>query len=628
MLQTFNKYIKGWAAVVVTLIVSASFILWGVQRYLSNMHSASRVVATVNGLKITDSMVMHLYRLMQNQLLHQTGKPLTPQQNKALKRRVLHILIDNHVVLSMVSQAGFFVGKNQLSQVIVNQRVFQQDGHFSANLFQRYLYASGMTQKGFLSDIANRVKFAQLQNGIQNSAFVLPHELKTYIDLTKQSRDFRYLVIPTSVVDQRLDASGQQLKNYYRQHLAAYRVPEQVSISYLQVSPDVVAKQVKVTAAMVKNYYDNNLSNFLTTANWKIERVFFAIPKNATVAEKQKLATTVNRYRKSIVSDKDFAKLFQSQAGITQNYNSFNIPTKLQSVLSHLQQGDISQPFQTKNGWNIVRLLHYRPIKQQSLRQVQQKIKAGLVKQKTSQLLSHYQDQLANLTYTDPETLQPAAKVLGLSVKTSTFFSRKGGENGITANAKVVSAAFSSDVLKDGNNSPVISLEGGGELVLRVHRHLAAHTPNFVAVRDKVKKSWLQMQAHQRVRQIAEHITQLIVKHQPIDTILKRYRIQWIQEKNVNRAAASAFPKLVPTVFSLNNAKVANSLRVLTLSSGELALVQLLHISTADKLHIDAKERGKLTANLSLQQGNLDYAFLLQGEHHRAHIVIKPRKSS
>ncbi|MFU8797459.1 MAG: SurA N-terminal domain-containing protein, partial [Gammaproteobacteria bacterium] len=61
-------------------------------------------------------------------------------------------------------------------------------------------------------------------------------------------------------------------------------------------------------------------------------------------------------------------------------------------------------------------------------------------------------ETLAELTYTHPDSLAPAAKALGLSVQKTEWFSR----DSKTPSKKIIAAAFSPDVLEQKNNSPVI----------------------------------------------------------------------------------------------------------------------------------------------------------------------------
>ena len=57
---------------------------------------------------------------------------------------------------------------------------------------------------------------------------------------------------------------------------------------------------------------------------------------------------------------------------------------------------------------------------------------------------------------------------LNLKIQTTPLFTRNGTKEEITANPNIIAAAFSNDVLKDGNNSDVIELKNGNLVIPRI----------------------------------------------------------------------------------------------------------------------------------------------------------------
>src|SRR3990167_3547426 len=71
-------------------------------------------------------------------------------------------------------------------------------------------------------------------------------------------------------------------------------------------------------------------------------------------------------------------------------------------------------------------------------------------------------EQLANLTFTNPDSLSVAAKALALPIQTSGLMTRTGEKQGIFADPKVLETIFSDSVFQQENNSDTISLPNGG----------------------------------------------------------------------------------------------------------------------------------------------------------------------
>src|SRR3990167_4703642 len=89
---------------------------------------------------------------------------------------------------------------------------------------------------------------------------------------------------------------------------------------------------------------------------------------------------------------------------------------------------------------------------------VKDKVKATFIRQHAEEKFAQAKDQLADITYEHPESLQLAAKTLNLPISTSELFTKDKAVNGVLQSAKVRDTAFSNDVLNLQNNSDVIQL--------------------------------------------------------------------------------------------------------------------------------------------------------------------------
>ena len=78
-----------------------------------------------------------------------------------------------------------------------------------------------------------------------------------------------------------------------------------------------------------------------------------------------------------------------------------------------------------------------------------------------------------NISYEQPDSLVPVAEKLDLKIQTSPLFGRAGGQ-ALLANPKIVSAAFSDEVLNTGRNSDLIEVSDTHFVVLRRKEHRAA----------------------------------------------------------------------------------------------------------------------------------------------------------
>ncbi len=144
--------------------------------------------------------------------------------------------------------------------------------------------------------------------------------------------------------------------------------------------------------------------------------------------------------------------------------------------------------------------------------QVKSRIIADYKQQQAQSQFDNDADQLANLTFSQPSTLEPAAKALGLVVKTTDYFSRQGGSDAMTKDPNVIQVAFSHDVLMNRNNSQVINRGNNSQVVIRVVDDKPASTKPFESVQADIQKILAMQMQQQQAKQLSDKISQAILK--------------------------------------------------------------------------------------------------------------------
>ena len=96
-----------------------------------------------------------------------------------------------------------------------------------------------------------------------------------------------------------------------------------------------------------------------------------------------------------------------------------------------------------------------------------------------------YSERLVDLAFEHPDSLEPVAEALGLGVVTSDWVSRTDA-NKIPGGSRAINAAFSEDVLAEGNNSELLEITPDHVMVLRAHDHEEAVVRPLDQVRDEI----------------------------------------------------------------------------------------------------------------------------------------------
>lgn len=247
-------------------------------------------------------------------------------------------------------------------------------------------------------------------------------------------------------------------------------------------------------------------------------------------------------------------------------------------------------------------------------------IKRALIQQKVNDILTKKSDQLSIIAYTNPTSLEPAARQLNLKIQTTPLFTRTGAQRDIASNPKIVAAAFSDDVLR-GNNSDLIKLKDGSLAVLRVKQHEPAHIPPLNTVAFQIEQQIKKQLAEKKSALLARKIQDAIHQGRSLTTIINTNQLAWKIEKNVNRINKTIPMSILESAFSIPFTK-EHSVTTTVLDNGDSALIQLTAIKLAHFDEASQKQRDALTKTLSIHWGNLDYQFYIQDAQSHAKIKI------
>lgn len=246
--------------------------------------------------------------------------------------------------------------------------------------------------------------------------------------------------------------------------------------------------------------------------------------------------------------------------------------------------------------------------KLQPFNAVKNQIIAELKQQKLQQVFSDQSQKLSDLTYTNANSLEPAAAALNLKIQTTASFTRQGEKTGLLSTPQVVAAAFNEDVLKNANNSNVIAVKEGDVIVLRAKNY----QPSAVLPLDTVKDKIIQQLRIQGSQVAAEQLGQKLVgtlQQGNLSQISQQNKLQWQAKDAVTRQSPGIDMQILRAAFSLQKpANNTNQLAVtgVNLANGDYALVTVKQIIAAD-LKTSAQQRHIVQQDLQNSYGQLEY---------------------
>lgn len=497
MLQAMRNKMHGWPSILLLGVSVFAMSFFGMEGYLTS--NDSTYVAKVGKQEISQTDFQDRMNQLRQQETAEQGDKFDSSvlQKPEVKQQVLDGMIDQHLLLAATGDWGMRVSDKAVRDYIAAIPQFQLNGKFDPTTYRTFLEGQRKTPGMFESDIRSSLAAQLLPSAIADSTIISDAQVNQFLSLAAQRRDVRYIVLPKSTaVDQQV--TDAQAQAYYKAHLADYMNPEQVSVKYLEVDAANLKLDATPDDSELQKRYESEKQRFVQPEQRLVSHILIDVPANATPAQ-QKAALAKAEKIAAEATPADFAALAgkESQdAGSKRQGGDLGWLEKgvttpaFDSALFALDKGQISKPVLSTDGYHVIWLRDIRAGASKPFAEVRDQLLKEVSSSERDRKYNEVAGKMSDETYQNPSSLEPAATALDLPIKTTALFSQAGGD-GVAANAKVIAAAFSDDVLVQGNNSGLIDLGNDHSVVLHVDKHVPAAARPFAEVRADVDKRLL-----------------------------------------------------------------------------------------------------------------------------------------
>ena len=609
MLQTIRENSQGIIAKAIVGLIALTFALWGVESLVS-LTSREPAPAEVNGEDITQQQLLQGMELQRRQLLAQMGENADPAaiDDKLLREMVLEGLIQRTALLQPADDMGFHLSEQMVDQIIVSTPQFQVDGRFDRNQFEAVLRSAGFTPLMYRDLIRKEKLIEQAQAGYLLSEFATDDELDRLVALDRQTRDLGYVTLKAD--PDSIQISEQDLQTAYEARRDQFVTQEQVSVDYLLLDQHSLADPAAVTDADIQAAYDRMVAGFQAQEERSARHILIDI--TADRDEDAALARALE-LRDEIQAGADFAEVARRESGDLGSAAEggelgFNargaFVEPFEDALFSLQVGEISEPVRTEFGYHLIQLEDIRETEVPALEEVAGELRQQVADDKAELDYVAALDRLADLTFSSAD-LEVAAEELGLEIHSTPLFSRQGGSDLISAQPRVIEAAFGDTVLQEQLNSDPIELDSGRTLVL----HLKEHQPSREQSLDEVRETLLTaLRKEAAERQVAEQAGQWIERLKAGESLQAlSEELEWTEAEGVTRGSDQIPAAVLRKLFAMPApAEGAVSYSQVGLNDGEQAIIALRAV-TDGEVDLSADERRSLAAMIANQRGQQIY---------------------
>ncbi|MEO1889180.1 MAG: SurA N-terminal domain-containing protein [Cycloclasticus sp.] len=616
MLEKLRTHVKGWLGIVILIMISIPFALFGLQNYSSGGSEAP--VAEVGDYQIYQADVNRAYQQRIAQLKEQYADQYSPDlfNEEAIRLESLNRLVQDQLVLHTVENDGYVASEKAILDVISTIGAFQKNGQFDKESYMQLLQARGMTTNGFVQQVKVGLQRDQFINAIVNTTLVDDSEIEDFYRLNNQTRDIRYISLSIASVMNGLEVNEDEIVKSYNENEHLYKTQEQASIDYVELNLSDLMAEVNPTEDELLAFYESEKQSFTALGHRRASHILFEAADGTAEAEaeiKRKLAEDI---LVRIKNGEDFAKLaaeFSDDIGSSKSGGDLGIITEgmmdavFEKTLSALEAGGVSEVVQTSYGFHIIKLTELEADTIQAYAVVAEKVKELLKKTTASEMFYQSAERFAELGFENPGGLDALVEELGLSIKQQENVSKNTAE-GVASSDKVRHAVFSEDVLA-GNNSEAIELAPEHLVILRIKEHKAESVMSLDDVRGAVELAVKSNKAGLLLKQkIAELMTK-INSGESIKALAAASDVILTDVGPVTRSEKSVPDVLLRDAFSMSHPVDGEpSFKESVLSNGDAVIIELNKITDGDEADITDASRESFKKFLARLKGEVTLA--------------------
>lgn len=619
MLHFIRDRAQGWLAWFIVGLISIPFALWGVNSYVSG--PGDTIVATVNGEDITQTTMQQAVQRYREQMREMMGDEFDPElfDSTVIRHAVINDLIDQQLIRSTTDRLGQRISDRQVASFIQQTPAFQRDGRFNSEQYQMVLARAGFSPASYEATLRNDLLSQQLLQNIESGSVISEREVERLLKLENQQREIAYGVIKLEDFLSEIEVEESDIHDFYDANQASFTTPEQVSIDYLELSLDAVSAQIDVSEEQLEQYFVDNKVQFVGPEQRSASHIL--IEDNSQAED---LLSEIQLKIDEGVEFAELAKTYSTDVGSAANGGDLGIiqrgvmdPAFEEAAFALTEIGQVSEPVKTEFGYHFIQLTDIDQAATVEFADIKDKVAQQYRQQQAERQFYNRAEELANLTYENPETLDVAADSLGLEVKTSDLFTQSGGK-GIAENSAVVTAAFSDDVLNQELNSQVIELSDTHLLVVRKHEHVAPALLPFESVSPAIREQI----RYQRASDLAYIQGEAKLQEMKAGgSGAEVFSGNWYEAAFYGRDSQEVSAQILNQAFALPNTQ-ATQYAGFTAETGNYVVVAVSDVRDGDSDNIGSELRASLAANLNRLNSTAEAGAFLSALRNEAKIKI------
>jgi peptidyl-prolyl cis-trans isomerase D len=597
MLAQLRTFSKSWIARAFILILVVGTAIWGVENALQS--SSFGAVASVGGEKITPQQLsreLDLFLRSRNR----DGQTLTQAQavEAGVHTRLLESMISRRAIQQLAERLGVSASDQQVAEAIRNIPSVQGgiSGGFSEESYDAFLREVGYSRPEFEREIRGDLSSAMLMQALTAGVRAPSSYGALVLAFETEQRTISLAEVPAAQVGAIPAPTQAQIETFYREHRAAFSVPEYRAITLVYARASDFTARVQIPEARLHEEFDRRRDSL--TEPERRSFVQLSAPDEAKArAATQRLASgedpdavaralqlQVVRYTDSVRGDVADSTVAGNVFGLAANA----APTAVRGRLSP---------------WAAVKLISVRPSTVPTFEAERERLRTEIATEEAGDLLndaiSAFDEARAGGT-----PIADAARANGLSVVQAPAVDAEGrAPNGQPAEAFVDQADLIHTAFQtaEGESSDFMPGADGTDVLIAVDHVTPETTRPLAEVREPLIAAWTTQQRARRLTEIAQTVVQEINGGKTFaQAVRDHHLVMQVSSRPIDRRTASQLPArgLAGAIFRARQGQAVADMRV----DGNAAIIgvveNITRVSPTEAPQLAETARGQMQQTL------------------------------
>ncbi|NBQ91850.1 MAG: peptidyl-prolyl cis-trans isomerase [Betaproteobacteria bacterium] len=481
------------------LLIIPSFIFFGIEGYKGFNGPENQKVASVAGQKITQAEWDAGHRQQVDNLRRQVPNLDASLFEKPEARyESLEQIVRQRVLQTTAQKQHLAVSDAQLQrELLTNPQLAalrRSDGSIDLDAYRALLSGQGYTPESYEAAVRQDLLLRQVLGRVGETTVASSAAADGALRVVFQERQIRLQRFQAADFFKDVNPTEAEVQAYYQRNQADFQTVEQADIEYVVLDAARVRESLVVSVEEARKFYQDNLANYTKPEERRASHILVKVDKGAGAEEKTKARARaqalLDEVRKAPKRFAEVAKAKSDDSGSAASGGDLDFFARgamvkgFEDAVFAMKRGDISDLVETDFGLHIIQLSDVRGGQQQPFEAVRAEIETKLKQEWAQKRYTEAAEQFSNLVYEQSDSLKAAADRFKLPVLKATVTRQPApGAQGPLASAKLLSAVFSDDALRNKRNTDAVE-SGPNQLV---SARVVEHRPSVLKALDEVK---------------------------------------------------------------------------------------------------------------------------------------------